>query len=205
MQITRHDTRAVLLRLSRLKEYATLSDRIRAVAHCLGKKSAAEIAEKLERSVAWVYKWLKRYDEEGFEGLKDLPRSGQPKKLTQEQEAEFRKRVLDGPQPQDEGISRFNAEHLMTILLEEYGVSFSSAGVYLLLRRLGLSHIKPRPKHPQNDPKKMQEWKEALPEFVQNTQEQNPKKKLKSGFKMNRDSGSKECAQKSGLKKIPGP
>ena len=84
MQITRHDTKAALLRLSRLKEYASLSDRIKAVAQYLAKKSAAEIAEKLDRSVAWVFKWLNRYDEEGFEGLKDRPRTGQPKKLSKE-------------------------------------------------------------------------------------------------------------------------
>ena len=94
MQITRHDTKAALLRLSRLKEHSSFSDRIRAVAHYLGKKPASEIATKLDRSVAWVFKWLNRYNEEGFEGLKDRPRSGQPKKLTPEQEADFRNRVL---------------------------------------------------------------------------------------------------------------
>jgi len=204
MQITRHDTKAALLRLSRLKEYASLSDRIRAVAQYLGKKSAAEIAEKLDRSVAWVFKWLNRYDEVGFEGLKDRPRSGQPKKLSKEQETEFRQRVVDGPQAKDNGISRFTADHLIVILLDEYGVNFSSAGVYLLLRRLGLSHIKPRPKHPQNDPKKMQEWKAALPPFSKISKKHTQKRKLKSGSKTNRVLGNKECGQKSGLKKTPG-
>jgi transposase len=205
MQITRHDTKAALLRLSRLKEHSSFSDRIRAVAHYLGKKPAREIANKLDRSVAWVFKWLNRYNEDGFEGLKDRPRSGQPKKLTPEEEADFRDRVLQGPQPHDEGLSRFTAEHLMTILLAEYGVNFSSAGVYQLLHRLGLSHIKPRPKHPQNDPEKMQEWKEALPLFFKTRKTTTQKKKSKSGSRTNRVLVSKECSQKSGRKKTPGP
>lgn len=205
MQITRHDTKATLLRLSRLKEYSAISDRIRAVAHYLARKPASEISIKLDRSVAWVFKWLNRYNEEGFEGLKDRPRSGQPRKLSDEQEADFRIRVLQGPQPQDDGLSRFTAEYLMTILLAEYGVSFSSAGVYLLLHRLGLSHIKPRPKHPQNDPKKMEEWKDALPLFFKIPKTSTPIKKSRSGSKTNRVSVSKECSQKSGRKKTPGP
>ena len=204
MQITPHDTKADLLRLSRLKENSPFSDRIRAVAQYLGKNSAAEIADKLDRSVAWVFKWLNRYSEEGFEGLKDRPRSGQPRKLTSEQEVKFRERVLQGPQAEDGGLSRFTAEHLIAILVSEYNVVMSSAGVYLLLHRLGLSHVKPRPRHPQNDIGRMEEWKEELPLFFKTPKTKIPTKKLKSGSKTNRVSASKECLQKSGPKRIPG-
>ena len=37
-----------------------------------GIKSGRE----LNRTRWWAYKWLKRFDEEGLEGLKDQPRSG---------------------------------------------------------------------------------------------------------------------------------
>ena len=38
---------------------------------------ASKVAEKeLNRTRWWAYKWLKRFDEEGLEGLKDQPRSG---------------------------------------------------------------------------------------------------------------------------------
>ena len=29
--------------------------------------------EELHRSIAWAYKWLRRFDKEGLEGLKDKP------------------------------------------------------------------------------------------------------------------------------------
>jgi putative transposase len=32
--------------------------------------------EELHRSRAWAYNWLKSFDKEGLEGLKDKPRSG---------------------------------------------------------------------------------------------------------------------------------
>jgi len=38
-------------------------------------KKAKEIANMLNRSAAWVYKWQKRYLEDGWAGLKDQPRA----------------------------------------------------------------------------------------------------------------------------------
>ena len=36
------------------------------------------IAQELHRSRAWAFKWYKRYNDEGLDGLKDKPRSGKP-------------------------------------------------------------------------------------------------------------------------------
>ncbi|QHC91366.1 hypothetical protein PchlR47_24730 [Pseudomonas chlororaphis] len=41
-----------------------------------------EISERLLISAPVVFKWRKRYLEAGLEGLNDLPRSGQPRKLS---------------------------------------------------------------------------------------------------------------------------
>jgi transposase len=38
-------------------------------------------------SRASVYRWRKRFREEGYEGLKTRPRTGRPKKTTPEQDA----------------------------------------------------------------------------------------------------------------------
>ena len=40
--------------------------------------------EELHRSRAWAYKWLKRFEKEGLEGLKDRPRSGRPPDVPKE-------------------------------------------------------------------------------------------------------------------------
>ncbi|MFZ0514857.1 MAG: leucine zipper domain-containing protein [Candidatus Nitrosopolaris sp.] len=39
-----------------------------------GKDIVLVSKEELHRSRAWAYKWLKRFDKEGLEGLKDKPR-----------------------------------------------------------------------------------------------------------------------------------
>lgn len=45
---------------------------------------ASKVAEKeLNRTRWWTYKWLKRFDEDRFHGLKDQPRSGRPPKISE--------------------------------------------------------------------------------------------------------------------------
>jgi transposase len=40
------------------------------------------VAEQMQVSASVIFKWRKRYQEPGLEGLNDLPRSGQPRKLS---------------------------------------------------------------------------------------------------------------------------
>jgi putative transposase len=49
-----------------------------------GKISAAHVATDLHRNRTWVCVWLKRYEVEGLEGLKNKPRSGRPSELAEE-------------------------------------------------------------------------------------------------------------------------
>jgi putative transposase len=49
-----------------------------------GKISAAHVAIDLHKNITWVCVWLKRYEEEGLEGLKNKPRSGRPSELSED-------------------------------------------------------------------------------------------------------------------------
>ncbi len=44
----------------------------------------AQAAKELHRSRAWASDWLKRYQKEGIEGLKDRTKSGRPSELSEE-------------------------------------------------------------------------------------------------------------------------
>ncbi len=58
--------------------------------------SADEVKNKLETSKNTVYCWRKRFKEHGIKGLYDLPRSGQPKKLSQEKVQEVLRMTTEG-------------------------------------------------------------------------------------------------------------
>ena len=45
-------------------------------------KLAAQVSREIHRSRSWACRGLKRYDKEGIEGLKDIPKSGRPTELS---------------------------------------------------------------------------------------------------------------------------
>ena len=47
-------------------------------------KISAHVARDLHRNRTWACVWLKRYEDEGLEGLKNKPRSGRPSELSEE-------------------------------------------------------------------------------------------------------------------------
>jgi transposase len=44
-------------------------------------KVAAQVAREIHRSRSWACQWLKRYDEQDIDGLKDIPKSGRRPEL----------------------------------------------------------------------------------------------------------------------------
>ena len=130
---------------------------MKAVITAANGETAIKIAERLERTPWWVFKWVSRYTLYGLKGLKDSPRSGQPTKLNSEQAEQFKIRVLAGPQEKDGGLSRFTGKHLVHILEKEFGVQMAVTGVYHLLKRLRISHITPRPQE-HTSAKKDSKW-----------------------------------------------
>ena len=44
----------------------------------------AQVTRDLHRSKTWASDWLKRYREEGIEGLKNRPKSGRPRDIPRE-------------------------------------------------------------------------------------------------------------------------
>jgi len=51
---------------------------------CDAGKPVIAVATELGATITTAYKWLGRYQVSGLVGIKDLPRSGQPRKLSQQ-------------------------------------------------------------------------------------------------------------------------
>ena len=81
-----------------LKLEKRYSDRARVILLSLEKKTLDEIAVAVGLSRIAVNQWRKRFREMGLEGLRDLPRSGKPAKITPEQKALVIKTACEKPE-----------------------------------------------------------------------------------------------------------
>ncbi|MDP2815526.1 MAG: winged helix-turn-helix domain-containing protein [Rectinemataceae bacterium] len=169
-----------LLRRSRLREFAAIQDRIRAVIHASLGSSAGEIAEQLERDIRWVQSWVYRYRDEGFDGLWDRKRSGTPPKFPPEEIPALAARILAGPKPEDE-VMVFTAKNIQKIIAREFNVECGLTTVYDLLHRWGFSSLLPRPRHEKNDPELMEAWLREAPRIVRQLKKNTRRKHCRSG------------------------
>jgi transposase len=81
-EITAGNQEALEAVLRSPKTPQSLAFRSRIVLQCSTGKTVEEVAASLGTSTRTVYKWRNRFKANGLDGLKDLPRPGQPKKLT---------------------------------------------------------------------------------------------------------------------------
>ena len=162
MRVEPRNTLEELLEAVRRTSDADERDRVRMVVHAKEGQTGAAIAERLGYTSRAVRKWVRRYNEGGLEGLKDLPRSGRPRHLEKSKDEDVRQRLDAGARPED-GVCVLRGEDVRRILEEEFGASYSLSGTYVVLHRLGYSSLAPRPQHPDADPAAQEEFEKNSP------------------------------------------
>ena len=142
MLVIAHHELSKLQRLAKKEHQAHLRLRLQAVILARQGHSGKHIADMLGTSRRTVCSWIGSYNDHGVDGLSSRPHSGRPSLLVPEHMDRLRKRLQAGPQPQD-GVHKLRGRDVQRILEQEFGVSYSLAGVYWLLHQLGHA---PRPK-----------------------------------------------------------
>ncbi|HEX8374019.1 MAG TPA: winged helix-turn-helix domain-containing protein [Geminicoccaceae bacterium] len=143
---------AELRRLARREPDRRAAMRLSAIANALEGMSRAEAARLAGMERQALRDAVIRYNAEGPGGLHDRPRAGRPEALTPGQQAALKAWVLRGPDPERDGVSAWRLVDVCAHAEEAYGVRYSGWGISRLLKRLGLSRQKTRPRHPQGDP-----------------------------------------------------
>lgn len=139
-------TPEALRELDRL--YRTTRDpRLRTRAHIIllaAEKgfTAAEIAEIVRSDAQTVRRWIKRYRDQGLEGLYDAPRPGGPHKLSDDQLAELLEVARRPPSQLGFPFSRWTAARLADYAATRFGVEINSETVRLYLKAAGIN-LKP--------------------------------------------------------------
>jgi len=104
----------------------------------IDKKEASTVAEKeFHRSRWWAYKWLKRFDNAGLDGLKNKHRSGRPPEVSEETFTMIRKEL-------SENQSGWMAKEVMNLVYERTGIRYHEVHIYRLLHKWGFSPKVPR-------------------------------------------------------------
>jgi transposase len=107
--------------------------------------------------------WVIRFNQQGPDGLINVPSPGVPPKLSKEHKGFLARLVENGPIPAVHGVVRWRACDLIMLLHEEFGISVSDDTVYRALKELGFSHVSARPKAHKQDAAVMDAFKKTLP------------------------------------------
>ncbi|KXA97364.1 hypothetical protein AKJ39_03385 [candidate division MSBL1 archaeon SCGC-AAA259J03] len=133
--------------LRRKENDPKVRDRIMAVIMEAEGYERREIARLLGTSRTSVWRWVKRFDESGVEGLWDEKRSGRPSKLSESEKERLREDLKGSPKEFGYESEVWSTKMVLDHLREEYGVEYHPRYIQRFLRSLGFELKKPRPEH----------------------------------------------------------
>ena len=144
-------TAVTLRRMARSERTPRTARRMLGLANIMDGMGVAEAATAVGIERQSLGDAVKRYNEEGLDGLYDRAKPGRPRKLDAPQEAELSQLIVDGPDPEVDGISAYTLEDLARITHERWQVSYHPWSMARIVKRLGFSRQKARPHHPKKD------------------------------------------------------
>ena len=100
----------------------------------------ARAAKELHRSRTWASDWLRRYHEEGVDGLKDRLKSGRPSELSNEISLRIRRILKESKQG-------WTTKQVSDMILKESGKTYHYVHVYKILHKWGFKLKVPRKVH----------------------------------------------------------
>src|SRR5262245_19833007 len=150
-------------RFARRAKDSAQARRLLAIAAVLDGASREEAAKIGGMDRQTLRDWVIRFNEQGPEGLINIPSPGVPPKLGKKHRAFLVRLVETGPIPAVHGVVRWRACDLIMQLYEEFGLSVSDDTIYRTLKDLGFSHVSGRPKAYKQDPDAMEAFKKTLP------------------------------------------
>ena len=142
---------------------AAQARRLLAIAAVLEGASREEAAKIGGMDRQTLRDWVIRFNEQGADGLINIPSPGMPPKLNATHKAFLARIVEEGPIAAIHGVVRWRGCDLIMRLHEEFGLSVSDDTIYRALRDLGFSHVSARPKAYKQNVEAMDAFKKTLP------------------------------------------
>lgn len=113
---------------------------------------AAQIANIVRKDEQTVRRWIKRFNQEGVEGLSDAPRSGARRKVTDSYRERLLTVVRRRPRSLEQPYSLWTLARLADFMAEETGLRVSAETVRLILKTNEIVMSRPQHKISSPDP-----------------------------------------------------
>ena len=123
-------------------------------------KVAAQVAREIHRSRSWACHWLKRYDEQDIDGLKDIPKSGRRPELPVEIDYKI-KTILK------ESNQGWTTKQIEQLIVQNTGVRYHPNHIYRIVKKWGFKQKVPRKVHVNTASKEEKgEFKKRPPRYL---------------------------------------
>jgi transposase len=132
-----------------------------------GGEAASEVMRSLGLSRTAIYPWLRKFEDQGWEGLVERIAQGPEPKLSEKQRQQVRRWIL-GKDPRQYGFdfALWTRRIVQALLQEKLGMELGLTAVGRLLAGLNITPQKPLRRAYERDPKAVAHWlKETYPQL----------------------------------------
>ncbi|WP_158970245.1 IS630 family transposase [Paraglaciecola sp. L3A3] len=143
---------------------ARMRVRLMALSHIQQGVNRTQAARYLHVSRRMVNEWVKRFNQDGLDGLKEKPRSGRPCALSAEQLQTLKIYIESHAIKPDGG--RLKGTLIIDYVKQEFDITYGLTNIYRLLHQLGFSWITSRSKHPKQSQEAQDEFKKLQIETI---------------------------------------
>jgi transposase len=135
-----------------------VAKRIHAVLLNSDQYTSGRISDILNVSRSKVSEWLKIYEEQGFEGLKEGQRSGRPGRLDELQKILLCDIIDSGPISFGYSSGIWTSKRIADAIVAEFGITYHPGHVRKLLQEFGFSVQSPKRVLALADKEKQAKW-----------------------------------------------
>ncbi len=156
------------------RNHYTYELRTTAVEAVKNGSTVAEVVSVMGMSARTVFHWLVWFSTGSYEGLKDNPKSGRPRKITEEMAQWLYNAVTMGnPKQFQFDFCLWSLKTMQVLLKQQFGVSVHVSTISRLLHSMGLTPQRPIHKSYKQNQKKIKRYLEMFPGLKQRAEQEN--------------------------------
>lgn len=126
-------------------------------------RSCTEVSRVFRDHATTVQRWVRRFEQRGFAGLREGERPGRPRSLDERQWARLARDLRRDPRRLGHAQNLWDGKLLSEHLRRRYGVALGVRQCQRMFSQMGFRLRKPRPQVAQSDPLRGAAFKKTAP------------------------------------------